>query len=131
MIPLFPSMGFSICALVFLLLVAVMYLSKKKFKNIENNVYAALFVLTIFLVILEICCVYTMSRRETMPIFNEIMCRGYILGCITWVICFLVYLWSLSNKNKIKRNRKKTLIAQTIISVSSISVLSIISCLFI
>ena len=44
---LFPSMGFAICALVFLLLVSFMYLSKKKFKNLENNKRAQIIIETI------------------------------------------------------------------------------------
>ena len=85
-------MGFTICALVFLLLVSFMYLSKKKFKNLENNIYAFLLVLTIILLVLEIVCVYTMSIRDIIPLVNEILCRGYILGTIIWVTCLKLCL---------------------------------------
>lgn len=125
---LFPSMGFTICALVFLLLVTFMYVSKKKFKNLENNVYAFLLVLTIILLVLEIVCVYTMSIRDKIPIINEILCRGYILGTIVWITCLMIYIWSLGNKNKIKNNKKKTSIIITIISMFVIPILFIISC---
>ena len=103
---LFSSMGFTICALVFTALVGFMYLSKKKFKNLENNVYAFMLLLTIILLILEIVCVYTMSIRNKIPLLNEILCRGYILGTIIWVTCLVIYIWSMSDKNKEKRNHK-------------------------
>ena len=126
---LFSSMGFSICALVFLVLVGFMYLSKKKYKKMENNIYAFMLVFTIFLLILEIVCVNTMNMRDKLPVLNEILCRGYILGTIIWTTCLMIYIWSLSDKNKEKRNRKKAILVITIISFVSILTLFIISCL--
>ena len=126
---LFPSMGFTICALVFTILVGFMYLSKKKFKNLENNVYATMLLLTVILLVLEIVCVCTMSIRDKIPLLNEVLCRGYILGTIIWVTCLIIYIWSMSDKNKEKRNYKKTNLIISLISFISIIMLFIISCL--
>ena len=126
---LFPSMGFTICALVFTILVGFMYLSKKKFKNLENNVYATMLLLTVILLVLEIACVCTMSIRDKIPLLNEVLCRGYILGTIIWVTCLIIYIWSMSDKNKEKRNYKKTNLIISLISFISIIMLFIISCL--
>ena len=82
MYPMFSSMGFTICALVFLFLVTIMYLSKKKFKNLENNIFGFMLIFTMFLLVLEIVCVITMKNRDKIPVLNEILCRGYILGAI-------------------------------------------------
>lgn len=125
---LFSSMGFSICALVFTLLVGFMYLSKKKFKNLENNIYAFMLLLTIILLVLEIVCVITMSIRDRIPLVNEILCRGYILGSIIWVMCLIIYVWSLGNKNSVKKNSTKARIIITIISFILIVSLFAISC---
>lgn len=126
---LFSSMGFTICALVFTILVGFMYLSKKKFKNLENNVYATMLLLTVILLVLEIVCVCTMSIRDKIPLLNEVLCRGYILGAIVWVTCLIIYIWSMSDKNKEKRNYKKTNLIISLISFISIIMLFIISCL--
>lgn len=126
---LFSSMGFTICALVFTILVGFMYLSKKKFKNLENNVYATMLLLTVILLVLEIVCVCTMSIRDKIPLLNEVLCRGYILGTIIWVTCLIIYIWSMSDKNKEKRNYKKTNLIISLISFISIIMLFIISCL--
>lgn len=126
---LFSSMGFTICALVFTILVGFMYLSKKKFKNLENNVYATMLLLTVILLVLEIACVCTMSIRDKIPLLNEVLCRGYILGTIIWVTCLIIYIWSMSDKNKEKRNYKKTNLIISLISFISIITLFIISCL--
>lgn len=126
---LFSSIGFTICALVFTTLVGFMYLSKKKFKNLENNIYAFMLLLTIILLVLEIICVFTMSIRNEVSLLNEILCRSYILGSIIWVTCLIIYVWSLGNKNKEKINSKKTKIVITIISFVVICLLFTISCL--
>lgn len=120
---LFPSIGFSICALVFLSLVGIMYLSKKKFKNLENNIFAFLLVFTMFLLFLEIACCYTMHIREKFPLVNEILCRGYVLGTIIWTTCFIAYIWSLGAKNS-KKVRTRIIVVSSIV----ISVLFGISC---
>ena len=52
---LFASMGLTICALIYLLLVLMMYLSKKKFKTFENNVFLFMFFLTFALLIGPFC----------------------------------------------------------------------------
>ena len=75
---LFSSFGFSICALPFILLITIIYFSKKKFKGIENNVFAFLLIFTIILLILEIVCVHTMSIKNEIPILNEILCRAKV-----------------------------------------------------
>ncbi len=125
MYPMFSSMGFTICALVFLFLVTIMYLSKKKFKNLENNIFGFMLIFTMFLLVLEIVCVITMKNRDKIPVLNEILCRGYILGAIIWATCLIVYLWSLGTKNP---KRTKTIL--TITSTIIVSVLFIVSCMF-
>ena len=125
---LFPSIGFSICALVFLSLVGIMYLSKKKYKNLENNIFAFMLVFTIVLLILEIVCVYTMSIRDEIPKLNEMLCRGYILGSIIWTTSFIAYIWSLGTRNKKVKNKRKRNVILTILLFIIISILFGISC---
>lgn len=99
---LFPSMGFTICALVFLSLVMVMSFFKKKFNSLENSVYRFMMFLTLFLLILEIICVGTMANRNFIPVLNEVLCRLYILGALVFVSCFIIYIWTLGSKKSIK-----------------------------
>ncbi len=123
MFPMFSSMGFTICALVFITLVTIMYLSKKKFKSLENNIFGFMIIFTIFLLVLEIACVITMSNKDEFPVLNEVLCRGYILGAIIWATCLIVYLWSLGNKDP-----KKAKVRLTVISFIIVIVLFTISC---
>lgn len=99
MIILFPSMALTCSGLVFTLLIAIVYFIKKKYKNIENNIYRFILITTIFLLVLEIICVFTMANRASIPIINEILCRIYILGDIVWISAILIYIRSFHAGN--------------------------------
>ncbi len=124
---IFNSMAFSICALIFLVLILITYISKKKFKKTENHVYAFMLWLTVLLLIIEISAVFTMSIRNKIPIINEILCRGYILFSIIWVISFTFYVLSLSDKRAETLKRKSTIIT-IIISIILTIILFVASC---
>lgn len=93
MVNVFASIGLTISGLIFTLVIAIVYLTKKKYNDIENSLYRFLLVFTIFLFILELYCVFTMSIRDKCPILNELLCRLYILGAVTWFISLLIYIW--------------------------------------
>lgn len=103
---LFPSIGFTICGLIFLTLIMVMYIFKKKFNNLENKIYRIMMFIVFFLLILEIVCVYTMSIRSKIPILNEVLCRIYIFGSIVFVSFFILYILSLGIIKNEKRRLK-------------------------
>lgn len=99
MVNVFASIGLTISGLVFTLIIAIVYLTKKKYNDVENSLYRFLLVLTIGLFILELYCVFTMSIREKIPLLNEILCRLYILGAVTWFISLLIYIWISGNSD--------------------------------
>ena len=126
---LFSSIGFTICGLIFLFLVLIMYLSKKKYESLENKIYRFILYLTIILLLIELTYAISMNYVKHPGIFNEIIARSYLLGCIIWVTCLIVYIWSLGKKNQIKQNTKKYKKIITIVIVVIDLILFIISCL--
>ena len=100
---LFSSIGFTICGLIFLFLVLIMYLSKKKYESLENKIYRFILYLTIILLLIELTYAISMNYVKHPGIFNEIIARSYLLGCIIWVTCLIVYIWSLGKKSLIKQ----------------------------
>ena len=54
----------------------------------------------------KIYCVFTMKHRDKFPLFNEIMCRLYILGAVTWFVCLLIYVW-ISGNDKLNNDKRK------------------------
>lgn len=93
------SIALTIVGLIFTIAVAIIYFKKKKYKDLKNSIYRFILVYTIFLGIMEICCVYTMSIRNEIPVFNEILCRAYLLAIITWFSAIVCYIISQLNEN--------------------------------
>ena len=99
---LFASMGLSICALVFTVLIFSMFLSKKKFSSIGNRVYITLFILTIALLFDEMLYIYAMyAELDGGFIFmnTPTLCYINILGCLLWFAVFILYIWVLAKKS--------------------------------
>lgn len=126
---LFPSIGLTICALVFLSLITLMYVSKKKYDSLENTIYRFLLILTMVLLFIELFFVISMGKVSSPGIINEVLARSYILGCIVWFTCLIVYIWSLGkkeiSKDKIKKYKRNISIIWVVIDL----IFFIISCL--
>ena len=58
----YASMAFTIVAIVFMVLVGIMYLGKRKFRNVENNIFLFMVILTIVLLIWEILYVISIDH---------------------------------------------------------------------
>ena len=97
---MFTSIGFTLSGFVFTILIAAVYFTKKKYNNVENNIYRFLLITTILLLILEFICVYTMSIRDKIPVLNEFLCRLYILGDVIWFNGIIAYLRVISEEKK-------------------------------
>lgn len=88
----FSSVGFSFCALCFLVLIVIMYTSKEKYKNIENTLFIALLALNGFLILDEFVYVYCISIKDSIPLLTTIMCKSYLIGIVCWMATFLYYM---------------------------------------
>ena len=88
----FSSVGFSFCALCFLVLIVIMYTSKEKYKNIENTLFIALLALNGFLILDEFVYVYCLSIKDSIPLLTTIMCKSYLIGIVCWMATFLYYM---------------------------------------
>lgn len=122
---LFASMGFTICASVFIVLVFVMYLSKKKFRAFENNIFLFMFILTFILLINEFLYIYAMYAEldgninflSTRP-----LCYTYIFGCILWLACLVLYIWAIGKQNStyenLNRSKRKMFVFLTFLVVA-------------
>ena len=101
---LFASMGFSVCGLFFMILILIMYLSKKKYSQNDNKGFIVLLIFTILLLILEICYVISMSINGKLM---ELFCRIYLIGILAWLIGYIYYIILLStNDYELERKKK-------------------------
>lgn len=129
MLKLFPSIGFTICAILFLIIIIYMYFSKRKWSGIQNTIYCFMLVLTMIMLILELLCVYTISVRYKFPALNEVLCRLYILGVIIWTSCMIAYIYAITNRDKLKDSFKRQKEKFTIVLSLIVSIFFSISCI--
>ena len=98
----FASMGLSLCGLIFISLVFIMYLSKKKFRGFENNVFLFMLILTFLLHIDEFLYIYAMYNELDGPnnfINTNVFCYIFLLGGIIWFCFLILYIWAIGKKN--------------------------------
>ena len=94
----FAIMGLSLCGLIFISLVFIMYLSKKKFRGFENNVFLFMLILTFLLHIDEFLYIYAMYNELDGPnnfINTNVFCYIFLLGGIIWFCFLILYIWAI------------------------------------
>ena len=93
------GMSFIICSFIYMLLLSVVYFSKKRISTIENKMYSILLVLNVIGLVLEFFCCITVPVREQIPIINLICNRAYLLYFASFVSLFTLYIYMVCNKD--------------------------------
>lgn len=105
----FRSISLTAIALVFFVLIAVIYNIKRKKSNSRTTgiFFQILLILTFLIILFEIISPLTMQYRENIELINNLVNKLYFYSIITWVIFFLFYVDSLVFGDKhIKKNGK-------------------------
>lgn len=109
----FLSVAFSVCALFFIVQIFLMYISKKKFKNLENSVFKYLLITNAFTILLEFAFTFCLSRMDKIPTLTTFMCRLYHAGIVFIELLFIFYMFVLATR-EIKDIPKKKKIRKAI-----------------
>ena len=70
----YASLAFTICAMVFMVFVLIMYTSKKRYRKIENNIFLFMLILTSILLISEV--VYVLAIDHYFPTLQNVFEYG-------------------------------------------------------
>lgn len=87
----FNSVSLTLVAMVFLILIMIMYIRKIKFTTISNKIYFISMIVLVITGILELTYPYTMSIRDRIPLLNETICKVYVGFVMLWLFLFLIY----------------------------------------
>ena len=113
------SFGLSISGLVYIILVAIVFFKRKKFKSLETHIYGYLIIMTTLELICGISGVFTIKYMVNNPTLNKIVNLLYLIFLDGWILLFCFYVISLSenikNKPKIKKYFKLIYLLVTII----------------
>ena len=124
---LFASMGFSFCALIFLILILIMYVSKRKHHKSKSNGFSFLLGLTISMLISEIIYVVLMAKVGTDATITKFMVRLYLTQILVWIVSFLFYFLTLGTEDYEAERRHKIRRAYMILLSSVAVVTAVIS----
>ena len=98
-----------ITSLIYLVIVATVYFSKPRIKNVENKIYSYLVLIGIFNLVLEVCCCFFVAHRNAFVLINAIVNRMFLLGLLSWLIIFTLYMLYISffKRTNFYHNHKK------------------------
>ena len=92
------------CSLIYSIMLAILYFTKKRINNIENKIYKLMVCMNIFGLINElVCCYFTFYEKASL--FNSIACmvvnRIFVLYMMSWLFVFTLYIFFITFNDKI------------------------------
>ena len=103
---LFGSIGFSGCSLFFVIFVFIMFLNKRRYKDLDNSLFLSLIILSFLLIFSEFAYTYFLSRgyyNDTGALF----CRIWLNILIIWMLDFTYYIIVNTTKKIISIEERK------------------------
>lgn len=104
---MFGSICFQIISLIYILLLIIVYFSKKRLSSLENNIYMVLLITNMIGLILDISSIYTIIHRDSIPIINMLVTKFYLMYLITWITLMTLYIIVISMDKKKKQDSFK------------------------
>ena len=112
-----------IISLIYVIVLSLVYILKRKYNFLESKVYKTLLILTITTIGLDIFSIYVL---ENIKEISSIITKLYYLSQLSWLILFITYI--LLNSSNTKYNDIKTYLKKSLIGkiFSYISIVLII-----
>ena len=99
------GMSFIVCSFIYMLLLCVVYFSKKRIKTTETGIYSQLLVLNVIGLLLEFLCCFAVKNMDNYPIHNIVANRLYLVYFATFVSLFTAYVYiACSKASEIDKN---------------------------
>ena len=93
------SFCFSICCLLFMILISVIYFIKKKVDNIDNRIYKSILILNLIGLFIDIFGYFSFRSFGPNFIVNVLISKIYLIYYISYVFCLMLYTYNLTFKN--------------------------------
>lgn len=89
--------AFTICSLIYSILINCAYFTKKRIDTKENKIYGKLIQLNLLNIINAIICHYTIINRESIPLLNDLVSKSLLVVFFLWVYIFNIYVFVISD----------------------------------
>lgn len=100
------GISFSICCLMFLIILLVFYFSKQRLKSINNKLFTILMIINIIGVFIDVGGFVSFTYLGTQNYINIVISKVYLVYYLTYIFCFMLYIYNVSTK-KIEKNLSK------------------------
>lgn len=94
---------FSVCSLVYTILLVVVFFTKPRFDLFENRIYKNLVITSLFGPIIGIPTYIFMGNMDVYPLQNIIFSKLYLIYLAMWLMIFTLYIFVISIKNVHKK----------------------------
>lgn len=94
---IFQFVGIQIFSFMYLLLVFIIYFSKKRYKTAENDIFKILLIFTMFELILDIVTSYLIKYSNLFINITPLFCKALMSGYQIWAAILMLYVLLLPN----------------------------------
>ncbi len=89
------SIFFQILSLIYMLLLIILFFSKKRIHTIENKLFKILMISNLTGLLLDIIT-YFVALNNTLELIAMVLCRFILIYYLTWIILFTLYIYVIS-----------------------------------
>ena len=99
---LLGNISFSFLSFFYIVLIAIVYFLKPRFKNAETQLYGALIINCIIIVVCALGTYLTLLNLEKFPILSFVFSKGYLISVILYLLLMNLYIFYISYNNEKK-----------------------------
>lgn len=94
------SLFFQLISFFYIILIAIVYFTKKKIHTLENRIYSSLLI-SVFITLVFDCISVSLGLLNPTSFITNLFCKLYLVCIIAWVFIFTYYMFVISfNKQK-------------------------------
>ena len=101
------SIYIQISALVYCILLIIIYFGRKQYKSFENRIYSSLIIVNFVGLIIDITLGFVSAKYLQYQVLTTILTKLYLLYFVTWIGCFTYYIITISSKDKSYKKLEK------------------------
>lgn len=95
------NVSYTICSIIFMAIVIVVFFIKKRISNIENNIFSKMIISTLVGTILELSNYFLLIYEvDYNSLLYSISIKLILIYYIIWMSLFLIYVFTITDQNK-------------------------------
>lgn len=93
------GISFTMCSFFFVLLLTIVFFTKKALPTLENKIYSLIVLTSLFGTMIGIPCYFFMKDYQIFGQLNLVTSKAYLVYLVTWITLFTLYIIVISFKN--------------------------------